>query len=267
MINYPGRQVFGLVLSVLAVTIVACPAGAQDIRTIEIHTEAWPDYTNRDGTGFAWDILRAVYNPSGVELEKVFVPYSRAVRDVVEGEADAWIGSYGDENANALYPTWHYDADRLQALFPKEQLKGWRGPWSLRGRRVGWVRGYEYDKYLDVGVSKVLLKDRSRVVMLLRTGRINFWLDAAYEIENLLKSRGDEIDRSRYVRRNIMNQKLYMAFADNRRGRYLRDIWDRRLPRLLESGRLAVIYDRWNMDVWPFAQSRGESMRSDEERR
>jgi polar amino acid transport system substrate-binding protein len=179
------------------------------------------------------------------------------VRDVLDGAADAWIGSYADEQAAALYPRWFYDADRVQALFLKRLLADWEGPESLANGPVGWVRGYEYDSYLDVPVTPALLKDRSRVFELLEAGRIRFWLDAAYEIDHLIEASGGTADMTRFVRRPVMNQKLYLAFADTSRGRRLREIWDERFPKLLEAGRIAKIYDRWDMAVWPFETPRG----------
>jgi polar amino acid transport system substrate-binding protein len=230
----------------------AASARGRDLSSIHVHTEAWADYTNKDGTGFAWDIIRAVFVPAGVHLEADYVPYSRAVQNVVAGTADAWIGSYADERSAALYPKWFYDADRVQALFLKRGLPDWDGPESLKNGPVGWVRGYEYDSYLDVAVKPALLKGRSRVFELLTAGRIRYWLDAAYEIDHLMEARGQSADLARFVRRPVMDQKLYVAFSDTPRGRRLREVWDQRFPKLLRAGRIAKIYNRWDMSVWPF---------------
>ena len=150
-------------LSVLGVG-AAAPVRAQDMTRIDVHTEAWQAYTERNGTGFAWDVIRAVYEPVGVRIDDSYVPYSRAIQDVLAGDADAWVGSYANEQAEALYPEWHYDADQVQALFLEAATDSWSGPASLEGARVAWMRGYAYARYLDVPVKRVLLNDRSRAL-------------------------------------------------------------------------------------------------------
>lgn len=57
-------------------------------------SEEWTDYTNADGSGLAWDILRRVFEPSGYKVKTRTEPYSRAVGLVQRGEADVWVGSY-----------------------------------------------------------------------------------------------------------------------------------------------------------------------------
>lgn len=52
-------------------------------------SETWTRYTQEDGRGVAWDLLRAVYEPAGVRLRIANEPYTRAVGLVLRGEADA----------------------------------------------------------------------------------------------------------------------------------------------------------------------------------
>ena len=35
-------------------------------KQIHLVSEEWLDYTNADGTGVAWDVLRKVFEPAGV---------------------------------------------------------------------------------------------------------------------------------------------------------------------------------------------------------
>lgn len=79
-------------------------------------SEVWLDYTNADGTGLAWELLRKVFEPVGVKVKTASVPYSRAIGLVKRGEADAWVGSYHEESADNIYPRWHFDQDHIYAL-------------------------------------------------------------------------------------------------------------------------------------------------------
>lgn len=239
-----------------ALGVLGASPKAGEIDHIAVHSEAWQDYAEADGTGFAWDVIRAVYQPVGIDVRVTAVPYSRAVQDVLAGRADAWIGSYENEESGAVYPDWHYDADRVQALFRKAERDSWSGQSSLADARVGWVRGYAYDAYLDVSVRGVLLKDRRRALVLLKRGQIDYWLDAAYEQAHLLETAPDSVDPANYVRRRVFDQRLYLGFADTPRGRELAAIWDRRFPKLLDRGRIAAIYAKWDFQIWPFERPR-----------
>jgi len=241
-------------LALMASVLLASRADAKP-DAIQIHTEAWEAYTERDGSGFAWDVIRAVYKPAGIEVDKTYVPYSRAVHNVVNGEADAWIGSYAGENSDALYPEWHYDADEIEALYLTGRVSTWGGRETLDGARVGWMRGYAYDKYLDVPVTETILNERERVVDLLERGTLRFWLDAEYEIDHIV----DDLTaqrRAKLARGHVMTHELYLGFADTERGAALRRVWDERFPELLRQGRIAEIYDKWNIAFWPFEQPR-----------
>jgi len=240
-------------LAVLAMLAAAGPAdAAPSAQTIAVHTEAWADYTERDGSGLAWDILRAVYRPAGIMIEAHFAPYPRAVRDVLDGRGDMWIASYPKEEPDALYPDYHFDADRIQAVFKARYAGAWHGAESLAGARVGWVRGYVIGDYLDVPVDPRLANTRPQGLRMLKHGRIRYFLDAQYELDHVFDDPPAWLDTGALTRRAVTNLPLFMAFDDSARGRRFRRIWDARFPKLLQNGRVAEIYARYGNAVWPF---------------
>ena len=60
---------------------------------IMLASEAWDDYTNADGSGLAWDVLRQVFEPVGITLQTRIEPYTRSVGLAQRGEVDGWVGS------------------------------------------------------------------------------------------------------------------------------------------------------------------------------
>jgi polar amino acid transport system substrate-binding protein len=78
--------------------VVASPVWADDTPEvpgqIRLASETWNDYTNADGSGLAWDVLREVFEPAGVKVKIRSVPYTRSVGLARRGEVDAWVGSY-----------------------------------------------------------------------------------------------------------------------------------------------------------------------------
>jgi len=105
---------------------------------VMLASEEWSDYTNKDGTGLAWDVLRQVFEPAGINLQTRSVPYTRSVGLAQRGEVDGWVGSYRDEAEGVLYPHWNFDSDHIYALglasTPTPTIA------TLGNYRLAWVR-------------------------------------------------------------------------------------------------------------------------------
>lgn len=239
-----GRMTALMVFAMLA----GSPAYAVD--TIRVSSEQWDDATHRDGTGLYWDIIRAVYEPAGIEVQERIVPYARSIREVtVTDKADAWVASYMDEVEGPLFPEWHFDADYVGAVYNPELISGVNGQSSLEDREVGWMRGYAYDQYLSVAVDALRIDNRHGGLRMVEEGRIDYFVDAQVEIDTALEKTGlDETLESA----TVLELPLYMGFADTERGRELRDVWDRRMAELLRDGTISRLYQEYEWGVWPF---------------
>lgn len=238
----------GVTAMFLGAVIAAAPAYAVD--TIRVSSEQWDDATHRDGSGLYWDILRAAYEPAGIEVQRRIVPYARSIREVtVTGKADAWVASYMDEVDGPLYPEWHFDADYVGAVYNPDLVSGIDGQSTLAGREVGWMRGYAYDQYLSVDVDATRIDDRHGGLRMVEGGRIDFFVDAQVEIDTALEKTGLG---ETLASDTVLELPLYLGFADTERGRELRAIWDRRLPELLRDGTISRLYQEYEWGVWPF---------------
>lgn len=214
-----------------------------------IVSEAWTDYTNADGTGLAWDLMRKVFESAGYRVSPRVVPYTRAVGLVQRGEADIWIGSYKDE-ANSLYPRWNYDTDHVYAIGlvsrPSPDIN------LLDQYKLAWVRGYQYQRYLPSIKRYTEVQRRNGILAMLDLGRVDYYIDALNEIQTLLR---DSPRQSAYKVTHLIELPLYLGFTDSPRGRQLRELFDRRMDELVPSGQLRPIFAKWNQP-YPFeAQS------------
>ncbi|WP_416427096.1 transporter substrate-binding domain-containing protein [Pseudomonas sp. App30] len=233
-------MVFGLLA--LCTAAVAEPLPAH----IQVASEEWSDYTNADGSGLAWDILRKVFEPAGVKLETRSTPYMRSVGLVQRGEADAWVGSYHDEIANTLYPRWHYDTDHIYALGladkPAPTLN------TIGHFRLAWVRGYGFERYLP-GIHQFNeVQRRTGILPMLLHDRADYYIDAQTEILGVLKQ-ADQPGRFKLT--HIAELPLFLGFADTPNGRALLALFDRRMDQLVPSGELRPLFDRWQQP-YPF---------------
>lgn len=214
---------------------------------IKLVSDVWEGYTQADGQGLAWDIMRAVFEPAGIELAIQTMPYTRSIGLVQRGEADAWVGSYlGEVEQGVIYPHWHYDADQITALstikMPAPSLT------TINQYRLVWVRGYAYQQYLPNLKRFREVQRRNGILEMLDFGRVDYFIDARTEVEQLLLTASDP---ARYRMTTLTRLPIYLGFADNARGQKLAELFDQRMQKLVEDGSLKPIYRRWKQP-YPF---------------
>lgn len=237
-----------LCLMLIAACFLAVPhtASAEELLFV---SEEWQDGTNADGTGFYWDLLRKVYEPAGYSLTFKVMPYARAVDQVLQGKAIAWVGSYKDEEDTAVYPATSFDADIVTGVFKAGSLDAGQGQAALTGKTVGWIKGYSYDDYLEVAMTKDTVTSRESGIKMVSAGRLDVYLDAAAEIE--IVQEGGEVDFSGLETAEFLQLPLYMAFAPDKND--LVKIWDERMKQMHDAGELKPFYDKAGYaSVYPF---------------
>lgn len=214
---------------------------------VQLVSEYWADYTNRDGSGMAWEIMRKVFEPAGVRVDHRNVPYTRSVGLVQRGEADAWLGSYlGEVEDKVVYPRWPYDADLIAALGLVEQPVP--DLHDLKKYRLAWMRGYGFQKYLPGPLNFQEIERRSGILGMLERGHADFYIDAITEATDVQES-GPQPERFRITA--LTRLPLYVGFADTARGRALAELYDRRMAELVRDGSLRPIFRRWSQE-YPF---------------
>lgn len=242
-----GWRVVLLILALVASGVHASET-IEVPKQVRLASERWEDYTNADGTGIAWDILRKVFEPAGVKVEVLSVPYSRAIGLVKRGEADAWVGSYHEESTDNLYPRWNFDTDHIYALSltskPVPELE------KLSQFKLSWVRGYDYQDYLpSVGEYREVQR-REGILPMLERGRVDFYIDAQTEVEYVLNQAAAG-ERRRFRSTHIAELPLYLAFGKTEKGRALMELFDQRMEKLVASGELREIFKHWKQP-YPF---------------
>ena len=216
-------------------------------KEIRLTSEVWADYTDADGSGLAWDILREVFEPLDIALVTQSVPYTRSIGLVQRGEADAWVGSYLNEvETGVRYPRWHYDTDQISALglasTPTPRLD------TLKQFRLVWLRGYAYQRYLPNLTRYQEVQRRSGILGMLDHDHVDFYIDARTEVEEVLASARDP---GQYRVTDLTQLPIYLGFADTPRGRALMDVYDRRMGELVERGSLRPLFAQWRQP-YPF---------------
>jgi polar amino acid transport system substrate-binding protein len=239
-------RIHSILLTCLLLVCLPVISVADEVSELIVSSEEWEGATQADGTGLYWDILRKVYEPVGVKVNWSIASYARSVALVKQNRADAWVGSYLDEESGIIYPASHFDADDVSALFIKKADQPWRGEASLEGKDVAWIKGYELHEYLDAKFNNRELINRDSVIQLLDLGRLDFFIDARPEIESHF---GEVIAKdSRFAVETIKKLNLYLGFANTLKGKRLAEIFDERFPELIKSGELKPLFEKWEFE-------------------
>lgn len=223
---------------------------AQNIKEIFIVSENWDKYTNKDGSGLYFDIARVIYEPLDIKVKIGIYPYSRTSQMVKRKLADAWLGSYIDEEDYAIYPKYYFDKDIITAMFKKNKFLKFKGQNSLKDKNIGWIRGYDFNKYIDVDIKKHERNNRKAILLSLSKDRFDIFLDDKYDMEDAIKKLN--FDTSEYNFVELFNFKLYPAFRKDETGKKLKEIWDNRFKKLINDGSLKKLYIKHNKEKFYF---------------
>lgn len=130
----------------LLLSQVVCGTAFSAPLLIAVEDDAAP-WSQRDGTGFANDVVRAAFNATGVEVELSVVPYARCKDMAVKGKSAAclsmsWLPEFAGKIVFAEEPLFLCYADYFAGS--KRPLHATQEDELPRGTVVGIVSGYEY---------------------------------------------------------------------------------------------------------------------------
>lgn len=224
---------------------ICFPAIAGNTPTeIIMASEEWANATNRDGTGLYWDIFRAVYEPVGIKTKFIIQSFNGSVSLVIKNRVDAAVGVYPELIEDALFSQYPFVKDYVLVLFKKNRVGQWSGQKTLKDKKVAWIKGYAYDKYLEVPVVKEEFNRRENILRRLDQDKVDFFMDTRNDMESVLNQ--GIIEVSHYTVETVLDLDRYLVFANNAKGRTLKKIFDHRFPRLVQSGEIEKLLVKWN---------------------
>lgn len=223
---------------------------AQENKEITIATESWEGATNEDGTGLYWDIVKTVYEPLGYTITKKHTSFKESEDMLKKGKVDLYLGSYKNENDFALYPKYHFDQDIIVAVVRRDAIDAWKGKKSLKGLKVGWLRGYHFDKYMSVETRNEEFSSRHNAFKLLNNEHLDAFIDVRRVLRPYLSDKN--IDMDDHTQKIILQLKLYPAFAKTKYGEELRSVWDKQMKKLIETEEFKELYFNSEYAQFPY---------------
>lgn len=245
--------VFALLVLILA---GAFNASAQTPDTIRVVSPVLDGFANADGSGLWFELIRAVYEPLGIMMQYELLPLKRAQKALEAGEADAIPGlNYDPER---LMPRYPIHVKRPTAVFKRDRIADWQGPETLQGKTAVWMRGMNYEALLTergIRLQWNTVDDWQQAWELLRKDRVDVYIDAIGAVSTYVFI--NDVDMERYRMEPLFSVRVYLRFSETETSRKLVDIYDRRMPELLQTGVVKALYDRWDVP-FPSFEPRAE---------
>jgi polar amino acid transport system substrate-binding protein len=220
------------------------------IKTINVVAPMWEDYTNADGTGMYWDIIRSIYSNEGVKLKPSTVPWNRALKMVTKYQVyNAIVGEYRDTKAPLIFPKYPIDVEYMSAL-SKKSAPTWKGPRSLTGKRVGWIKDYDVIKESQRDFTLREFRTTEQGLKLLNSGKLDYIIDEWDEIAIVLKAKNLSIENY-HMTDMRQGRDVYVGFADSGISKVLIEIYNEQVEAMVKSGSMQAIYKKWGLGEMP----------------
>ncbi len=231
-----------------------CVAAQEKIESVRYATAEWLNFTNRDGTGLYHELLNEIFGSAGVTVDATYMPLNRAVNMVESGAMDMTGGFTRDDRLFAVHPVF----ETIYTIIYRADLDvDWDDPNVFDTLRIVGPPAIQAEVDFDM----IELDSRSQAGKMLMTGRADGYIDLIQLIETF-RATGKttdvddvtsgtnevfDIKPDEWKLRNIKSSRLYMLFSDTDRGHQLRDMYDDGTERLFASGRLAEIYEKFDL--------------------
>lgn len=203
---------------------------------INVAAGHWRNYTNIDGSGAYWELVRRIFNPVTTALQLNANTLQRATAGLEEQRFDIVIGNYADHKLNnAIASRLHFDYDRPLYLFAQneEALNAiMQGDFE---RLICQVAGYSYERFLPETLNYYYTNSTSDCFTLLGLNRLAGVISYYENIPDQFASSYPSIK----IHDSL---PIHAIFQDTPRGTKLRDWFDKRLAELVRSGEISEFY-------------------------
>ncbi|MCL1161160.1 ABC transporter substrate-binding protein [Shewanella chilikensis] len=193
----------------LALLTFVWPAIAEPTK-IQIATASWVGYTETNGEGYYFELLRRVFPEPEWQLEIQFVPFPRSLYMLEREQVDMVLGLYLGDISKGIYSAHKVETEVIDAAVTPELASVWQGMVSLTHRK-----------------RKV------------NEGKIDAVLDYKPDMQPLLSQL--EQPRKLVLIEDVLRADVYFAFANNPKGLELKALFDQGIEQLERSGELAEI--------------------------
>jgi polar amino acid transport system substrate-binding protein len=209
-------------------------------------TDVWPNYTDRDGTGFYHELLSAIYSEPEYSLRVEYFPWQRTLKNLATGEIDL-TGSL-PKSASFYQSKWPVINEDINVVSLNDEAINS----GYLSSNVGAYRaGYEDDVFyaaLPKSAKGVPVESAEQALALLKKGKVDYFVDLRSIIIPLMDK--EQTDQGSLVKvRTIGRYKLYWSFVYNEQGKRLKRHFDDQIEILRSNGVLQSMYEKYNLEL------------------
>ena len=176
---------------------------------------AWEGYTNADGSGLYWDLLKQVYAPYGLDVKFINMPWNRANKLMTAGSMVDGVPGEIPGVEGKLYAQLPIDIEYHGVMHAAKTPFSGRA--SLTGKRVGWRHSYNLIPAEQRDFTLVECVRPERCTEQVQNGELDFFLDEPDELE---KQRSEaHLPADAYpIAQLPPGKESFMTFADSASG-------------------------------------------------
>ena len=224
--------------------LVMLVSSSLSAETVNFCSQERTGLSNKDGTGYYWDLLRAVYKIENAEITHNAVPFVRCLFLVENQHVDVAVAAFRtpERIKKFTYPQSrlhfsNYGITLLkQAHFDNIQ--------NLKGQ-VGLIRGYDFSAWLPSHLDIFLVGDSIQAIKLLKLKRIKYHADDIQDVMLALRKIGEQPED--FVMKTISTKNLYLVFTKDDRGQKLANMFDSGIRKIAENGTLERLVEKHSL--------------------
>ncbi len=212
---------------------------------LEMCSPEYSDFTNKDGTGYYWDVLRAIFKDEGFELVPLIVSFKRCLLLLKDKQVDGTAALFKTKKRAEFlsYPKSRIHFTSYGLIYLKEN--SFEGFDNIKGR-VGKIRGVEFSDWLPNNLDMEFLLNTRQAIKMLNAKRIMYYAEDIQDFQlTVHKMKGGKLDR--YKIKVLDSSDLYSPFNGTARGKRLAVMFDKGLYKLFKSGELKAIAKRYGL--------------------
>jgi len=188
--------------------------------------DEWRGYTNADGSGTYWQIIKAVYGEK-YQLKLETTPFHRAMKMVTSGKADCIIAIYAKDKRDLLLPQYHIDTEYPAIALFDERHHQFNSKEDLAGLVMVGMKDYGFEHFLPKSVKIYGVDDHKKMYELVKSNRVDAAIVYSY---NTLTA---DPDKKLTQLEIIPDKKYYLGFYPSKLGHQLVKEYDEKLPELI----------------------------------
>jgi len=203
-----------------------------------------PSLSDADGSGYYWDLIRAVFKSEGMNLEYMHAPFARCLRELEFKRIDGAVAVFKtpERSMKFTYPKSRLGYSSYGLVYLKDST--FNTVEDITGQ-VGIIRGYDFSAWLPPKINLETVNDIPQAIKMLQRGRISFHADDLQDVIFAFKKMDEKPEN--IVSKTLFTNDLYLPFRKDERGQMLADKFDAGLKKVYENGTLARLIEKYEL--------------------